>query len=897
SARKSLASRIYNTYLSKNAPMPVRWGSPSGIRKILKAITSGVENPTATLFDDAAFIALCTLEEVYNGTFVASGDDQASAGADPVLAKDSFATSAFGQAMRNDLRGTRHLTTIQFDRAAQRITDMPPSIFDRVETWEKFMMSLEAMGVDCESLPRSMTFLDARRPLNGSDMSEDGGAIATPTSASKQEIWKKPSVGVHPLYLTNRAQPTHQPNFGSGDISHTFVHYTNDDLKFCEYCFRDVAFEKGSEDGNAAYRCETCGYVCHKNCRNSSHVTCVQPSAVLEVNMGSEGVYEKMRRASERMAAIQREVDIEMKIRDGLDNLHRAKTERTGSAQSTPPTLHTRLTTALKTTKTKRTNLAVETDISGQVERSNKKLEVLEKELQRCRLQLTALAVVSPEEDSKISRPVAKVSQSSCFCTMEEDLAAPDLGNGEVIRVVTLDSMMKAQSTKAFFINEEHTAKHLIGLALEKFLLPGTLDEYILGYKTEQGGESTAREYGSSNDAAQERRIRLHLIRCVFALSEDVPLRGEDCPLRLDSSLQGKQRDVLAEICDTEINYSDDLKNIITVFMRPLVASAALTEQRAADIFGNIKQLSEIHARITSRIKDCREDSSTASSIADIIDIYVDQIDEFSKYESYCGNQHSARRELNKMKQDPMLAKLLTQCETNASLNKLTLADLLVKPMHRITRYPILFKRLLSNTVKDSPDYGKVNNLINLIEDRVADINEVVRRREAAYRINSIDEGLDFNGICERFKLANNRRELISEKTFTYHKKNSTGTVEVIVFVFTDLILITRLKKVDGFILFKAPVPLEAVVLLEKPDAPGMKNVFQIIHLQQEIHTLQSMSTYDKNAWLQETEGLRSSFCLIYSTYERTTLRETASGYQIRRGQPSEMGSETGIDS
>ena len=152
-----------------------------------------------------------------------------------------------------------------------------------------------------------------------------------------------------------------------------------------------------------------------------------------------------------------------------------------------------------------------------------------------------------------------------------------------------------------------------------------------------------------------------------------------------------------------------------------------------------------------------------------------------------------------------------------------------------------------------------MNDLINRVESKVSDINENVRKCEAAYRINFIDENIDFNNVTEvcffeiffrrgafflllvwcgfsyfflyvcpyqRFKIANGRRELISEKTFTYLKKNTNGTVEVIVMFFTDMVLITRIKRLDNFLLFKPPIPLEAAVFLDKPDVPGEYFIF-----------------------------------------------------------------------
>jgi len=99
------------------------------------------------------------------------------------------------------------------------------------------------------------------------------------------------------------------------------------------------------------------------------------------------------------------------------------------------------------------------------------------------------------------------------------------------------------------------------------------------------------------------------------------------------------------------------------------------------------------------------------------------------------------------------------------------------------------------------------------------EVNEKVRKNEASFRIQQLDETLDFAGIIERFKIANGKRELLSEKPLTYLKKTgSTTSLEVLVILFTDMMLILRWKK-DELVLFKPPIPFEAAVFLDKPDA------------------------------------------------------------------------------
>ncbi|KAJ3174605.1 hypothetical protein HDU87_007088 [Geranomyces variabilis] len=898
SARKSQAYRLYNAYLVKTSPMYILRRVPpnyQNARTIIATLKANIDTHDATLFDDLSYLVLNWLVDIFNGTFESrldacevSASKMMTAPKSPVedasSSSMSFAASAMYQAMRNDLRGTRHLTTIQYNRVAERITDMPPVVYGGEEVWDKLMVSLECMGLDCEPFrARGYGSALVRRPSQ-----KESRASSRTRSFSNLNETRKSSTGAEtpedpgtPNMKEWRKSSSHQMNpYVKNDLSHTFVQYMNADQAFCEYCFK--LLRTGNEGPISTYRCESCGYMCHKHCRKEIHVSCIQPSTTLDSEDQTEVLSDKTQRITEKMQAIQREVDIEMKIRDGLHNLARAKSE-----------LHT---------KSKKT---APLEVDSQMERSTKKLEVLKHELQKCRLQLAALSAAAAAtasaamRNSEVGGPASANSNGANNSAASAGGAPPGLGNhqrmsstaslimqdidreGEVVKVVSMDAALKAESTKTFYVTNQTTVRQLIGMALEKFVLPGLGEDYCLAYTSADGEEVPLRQEDFPY------RLGLNLIDTHFRLklSFDGKLdKLSASPSKMskeDEIRQRKQREVLMEICETEINYTEDLRNLVSVFNRPLAAAGVLSPEDETKIFSNLKDILAIHSGISDTLVAKRERIMQEDCLADIVGLFASNVTALRAYETYCGNQHNARRVLERRRTELAFAKTLAQCEANPKLQKLGLPDLLVKPMHRVTRYPILFKRLLSYVPKGQVEHEAVNTLITDIESRVAEINESVRRHEAEYRINVIDDNLDFNGVTERFKLANGRRELISEKTFTYLKKNTNGTVEVSVVFFTDLVLIIRPRKTaDSFILFKPPIPLEAAVFLDKPDAFGLKNVFLIIHLQQEIHSLQAISAYDKNNWLLESEAIRSQFCSLHYQYEHKILKDSTAKYQ-----------------
>jgi hypothetical protein len=302
---------------------------------------------------------------------------------------------------------------------------------------------------------------------------------------------------------------------------------------------------------------------------------------------------------------------------------------------------------------------------------------------------------------------------------------------------------------------------------------------------------------------------------------------------------------------------------IVKYFKEPLASSKFLTSNDIDIIFSNIEDILEIHTDLNHDIEEIKkkDDLEITSLCAQVINVYRTKISDFDQYYKYCTNQANAARHLEKLMQNSNIEKKIKECQENENLDKLTLKDLLIKPMHRITRYPLLFKRLLENIDKQQLQYSMIETLIFSIENKISTINEMVRKSEAKYRIGVIENSLDWNNIFPKFTIDNERRELISEKQFIFNKRG-THTVDITILVFTDIVLFLKSKKdKEQYILYRQPIPLENVLFLDKLDTKESKNIIEIIHFHHDKYEFESLSRYDKTMWLQEVEAVRTYFC------------------------------------
>ena len=92
----------------------------------------------------------------------------------------------------------------------------------------------------------------------------------------------------------------------------------------------------------------------------------------------------------------------------------------------------------------------------------------------------------------------------------------------------------------------------------------------------------------------------------------------------------------------------------------------------------------------------------------------------------YCGNLEKSLKLLARLrKESPKLQKFLqTQQQTNPQCRSLDLSSFVLVPMQRITRYPLLWKAVVSATPDSHPDHntarlaqGVSENIAKIVND------------------------------------------------------------------------------------------------------------------------------------------------------------------------------------
>ncbi|KAI8905600.1 hypothetical protein EDD86DRAFT_249172 [Gorgonomyces haynaldii] len=741
-SRITNCKKIYNSYFKVGAVLQIAWPEEMQSTLVLPAvdlIRELLETPDITMFDEISFLALQAMQLLYAGAYsVESG-------------------------------GSAHVSAQHVQRSIER----------GLETMQ--LMSLEhivdKVGLHFDLIQHELGITSPFSPIQ---------------SARRQQsmyLVRDKSLGVSSRELALVRQE-----------AHTYLPNKNVEMQWCQYCLKSFSIDKPSEDFLSPYKCEVCNYMCHKMCRGLTRLSCLKLSNnndLDSIEIGSE----RVKLVAEKLAVLQKEIDMEMKIQDGLEKIAKAK----GSL---------------------RLKKKVDPDISNQLEMSGRRLETLKHEMQKRRIQLQSLQAKNE-----------LISQLNNSLSASEDTNQPSDNDGGILRVLVEDPQTKIQAKKVIYISNNQSTLEVITTILGKANVSGKPNEFQLSYQLSD--------------------------HQIVMKPEDRPMQQENKTevksdiKRIDTLFQ-KQQEILGEIYESEEKYCNDLHLLDAVFAKPFEQS--IRQEDVQVLFANLQEIISIHDLVQEKINQRPGKSVETLTNIPKLDVYL----------TYCGNQFKAQRLLGQLMTDINFSKMRERCESNPKLQKLTLADMLAKPMQRITRYPLLLKRLKPNLVTDSQEHKNLSKVISEIENLLQTINATIKTKEASYRIKLIDESLEF-GL--KFKIANDDRELVSEKQLSMVKKPGNVTVEVILMLFSDMILIAKTKKSGGFSLLKPPIPLEDVLFMDKPDTPNAKHCFQIVHLQVESYTFQTFSQFDKNSWLQEAESVRAGFTILQYQIETSFVR------------------------
>ncbi|XP_034485917.1 uncharacterized protein LOC117790549 isoform X1 [Drosophila innubila] len=258
---------------------------------------------------------------------------------------------------------------------------------------------------------------------------------------------------------------------------------------------------------------------------------------------------------------------------------------------------------------------------------------------------------------------------------------------------------------------------------------------------------------------------------------------------------------VVQEIYRNEQSYVESLQTVVLKYLKVLKSPehAGMIDTRTVDeIFFMVPDILEIHEKFLSELKQRLDDWDIQQKVGDAFMETFSKLEVLEVYTSFVNNCNRAKNAIRLMKhQRPSFSKFL-ESTAREHKGKLTLDNLLIKPVQKFPNYELLFQRLIKHTDHDHPDQKHLQDVLKLVHDILVHINckerEIMEngQREATLReLEGVIEGItDLIAPERQFLLF----DLVSMPSGQGARKDRGF------FLFNDLLVLTSIKKRSGTI-------------------------------------------------------------------------------------------------
>ncbi|XP_069378408.1 intersectin-2b isoform X2 [Paralichthys olivaceus] len=364
------------------------------------------------------------------------------------------------------------------------------------------------------------------------------------------------------------------------------------------------------------------------------------------------------------------------------------------------------------------------------------------------------------------------------------------------------------------------------------------------------------------------------------------------------SPQEKKRQGYIHELIQTEERYVEDLNIVLEVFHKPMSESGRLNETEMSMIFVNWKELLACNTKLLKALRVRKNTGGDNMPVQMIGDILAEELSHMQPYIRFCSCQINGATLLqNRTDNEPDFKTFLKKIATDYRCKGMPLSSFLLKPMQRITRYPLHIKNILECTAEAHADRDPLRESLERAEELCQQVNEGVREKENSDRLEWIQTHVQCDGAVENlvFNSLTNclgpRKLLHSGKMF-----KAKSNKELWSFLFNDFLLLTYAAKQftssgpDKLFsnknnaqlkMYKPPVLLNEV-LVKLPDPSSDEPIFHISHIDR-VYILRTDNINERTAWVQKIKAASEEFI-------DTEKKKREKAYQARSVKSSGIG-------
>lgn len=360
-----------------------------------------------------------------------------------------------------------------------------------------------------------------------------------------------------------------------------------------------------------------------------------------------------------------------------------------------------------------------------------------------------------------------------------------------------------------------------------------------------------------------------------------------------------KRQGYIHELFHTEETYVEDLELVLEVFHKPMSESGRLTEDEMATIFVNWRELIGCNTRLLKALRERKQTGGENMPVQLIGDLLASELAHMQPYVCFCSSQLNAAALLQtKTHNQPEFKDFLKKIATNYRCKGMPLSSFLLKPMQRLTRYPLLIKNILEHTPEGHEDRVPLREALERAEELCSQVNEAVRDKENADRLEWIQSHIQCEGPIENLVFSSLTNCLGPRKLLHSGRLFKTkSSRELWAFLFNDFLLLTHSAKPFSssgseklfspktniqLKIYKMPLFLNEVLVKMPADPSSDEPLFHVSHIDR-VYTLKTETLSERTAWVQKIKAASEHFI-------ETEKKKREKAYQARSLKTSGIG-------
>ncbi|XP_011806366.1 PREDICTED: intersectin-2 isoform X3 [Colobus angolensis palliatus] len=364
--------------------------------------------------------------------------------------------------------------------------------------------------------------------------------------------------------------------------------------------------------------------------------------------------------------------------------------------------------------------------------------------------------------------------------------------------------------------------------------------------------------------------------------------------------IERKRQGYIHELIQTEERYMADLQLVVEVFQKRMAESGFLTEGEMALIFVNWKELIMSNTKLLKALRVRKKTGGEKMPVQMVGDILAAELSHMQAYIRFCSCQLNGAALLQqKTDEDTDFKEFLKKLASDPRCKGMPLSSFLLKPMQRITRYPLLIRSILENTPESHADHSSLKLALERAEELCSQVNEGVREKENSDRLEWIQAHVQCEGLAEQL-IFNSLTNCLGPRKLLHSGKlyKTKSNKELHGFLFNDFLLLTYMVKQFAvssgseklfssksnaqFKMYKTPIFLNEVLVKLPTDPSSDEPVFHISHIDR-VYTLRTDNINERTAWVQKIKAASEQ-------YIDTEKKKREKAYQARSQKTSGIG-------